>query len=93
MSDYPYNKNKTNKGRIIIRKRGEDIPTLSKYNYQLWKFCISLEPNELMVLISKRKEDLKYEKDFDIIKNLRTEILLLEDTYKIMIRKNKKIKD
>jgi len=61
----------------------------NKYCWQFWRFCKDLEPIEVSVLISKRKKDLKYTTDSVKIKEIRTEISILEDTYKILKRKRR----
>ena len=58
-----------------------------KAYYQLWKFAMDLTPEEIEVLVAKRKNDLKYEKKTDRIEDLRTEIKILEDMYMINKRK------
>jgi hypothetical protein len=44
--------------------------------------------DEIEFLITKRKNDLKYETHYDEIRNLRTDIRILEDAHKI-IRKRR----
>jgi len=82
----------TDDGRTIIWKyRGEEprsVRACKRYS-QLWKAVKELECCDIELLITKRKLDLKYEKDSDNIKILRTEILILEDAYRIKKRKNK----
>jgi len=59
----------------------------SQRHYQLWKLAETLTPNEIRYLITVRKEKIKYEKDSFEIKELRTDIKILEDEYKIIKRK------
>ena len=56
--------------------------------YQSWKFYETLTTEEIKVLIGKRKNDMKYEKDPQRIKELRTDIAILNDAYEIIKRKN-----
>ena len=78
----------TNNKRVILRKEGNPIPTLSKWKYPLWKLAIDLSLSELSMLIIKRSYDIKYETSQEKIKDLRGEILLLNDAYKIKKREN-----
>ena len=82
-------KGKTDNGRIIFTTDGErpNVATINKKLYTLWKFVRELSLNEIQALVSKRKNDLKYEKDKEKIQQLRTEIRLLLDVYKIKNRK------
>ena len=80
---------KSGDGSIIITSTGEEPTSArrSKRHYQLWKLAKDLSKEEISMLITKRKEELKYEKDPEEIRNLRTDITILESSYKI---KNKK---
>ncbi len=78
-------------GRIILTSTGEEPKSAraNKRYYALWKFVDEyLDLQDIQVLITKRKNDIKYESDNDKVTILRTEILLLEDAYKI--KRNKK---
>lgn len=57
--------------------------------HQLWKLAESLNLDEIQMLVTKRKQDIKWEKDSERIKKLRTEIKLLEDMYTIKERSKK----
>lgn len=78
----------TNNKRIILRKRGDPISKLAKANYPLWKLSQSLSLSELTMLMTKRKHDIKYENNSDKVRELRRDILLLNDSYKIKKREN-----
>ena len=87
-------KGTTNSGRIILKNNGEE-PCSARANkeyYQLWKFLEDLTLEELQFLVTKRKNDLKYESSIDKIRILRTEILIIEDCYKITKRKEMEVK-
>ena len=58
-------------------------------NWDLWKLCQDLSCEEISILITNRKEKLKYETNGEMIKILRTDISILEDAYKIKLRKRK----
>ena len=80
---------KTDDGRTDITTTGE-IPIIArstKRYYQLWKLAEKLKPEEIEFLVIKRKNALKYEKDKEEIKCLRTEIKLLGDIYRIVNRR------
>jgi hypothetical protein len=87
-----YKKGTTDGKRTILRKRGGEEPRSARANWLLWKYYKDLEANEISVLITKRRQDLKYLKDEDDIKRVRNEIRLLEDIYKINKRKEKEVK-
>jgi hypothetical protein len=65
-----------------------DTPKSAKGNWQLWKLCQELNLEEIQVLVGKRKNDLKYEKDAKKIKDLKRDISILLDAYEI-IRKRR----
>jgi len=67
----------------------EEFPKSAKNNWQLWKFCETITLDEITILISKRKNDLKYEKDNEKILQLRTDISILTDAYEIMKKRGK----
>jgi len=70
-------------------KLKNDIPksaTANKNTRALWKLCQELSLEEIKVLFLKRKNELKYEKDMKRIKELRTEIAILDDAYEIIKR-------
>lgn len=79
---------KTESGRIIITTTGEEPTSArrSKRHYQLWKFAKTLHLDEIEFLISKRRTEIKYERNPDEIRNLRTDIRILEDIH-IIVRK------
>jgi len=83
--------NKTDKNRTIIRTNSEEPISArrSKRHYRLWKLARSLSLNEIEYLITIRKNKLKYESNCIEIRNLRTDIIILEDTYRIVKRKMK----
>jgi hypothetical protein len=82
---------KTDNGRTIIKTTGEEPKSArrTKEHYQLWKFIEKLSLEEINVLFTKRKQELKYEKDSDRIRELRTEMLILSDAYRIIKRRKK----
>ena len=59
-----------------------------KRHYALWKMVEKMKPEEIEFLITKRKNDLKYETNPEEIRRLRTDISVLNDAYKI-IKKRK----
>ncbi|MBE3093925.1 MAG: hypothetical protein IMZ52_02760 [Actinobacteria bacterium] len=70
----------------------EDIPKSAKENkntWALWKFCETITPDEITILIGKRKQDIKYEKNMSKIRELRTDISILTDAYEIMKKRGK----
>ena len=70
----------------------EDIPKSAKANkntWQLWKFCETITADEIIVLFTKRKQDLKYEKDIKRINELKTELSVLNEAYEIMKKRGK----
>ena len=80
----------TDDGRTIIWKYKGEEPKSARANkryLQLWKFARELECCDIQILISKRRNELKYEGCPDNIRILRTEILILEDAYRIKKRK------
>ena len=85
----------TNNRRVVITTTGEQPKSAraNKRYYQLWKFAKELKPEEIQLLITKRKNNLKYEKDYEQIRILRTEITILEDTHKIIRRELKNNKE
>jgi len=85
MTDYV--KGTTDNGRTLLRKKGGEEPKSARANWYLWKFANTLNPDEIEFLITKRKQDLKYEYCPSGIRILRTEILLLEDVHRINRRK------
>jgi len=88
-------KGTTSSGRIIFGRTYEEEPKSARANkryYQLWKFASTLELNEIEFLITKRKKELRYVQDNDEIRALRTEILILEDTYKIKRKEKEETK-
>jgi len=85
--------NKTDDGRTIISTTGlEDsiIARSSKENWEFWTFIETLKPNEIQFLITSRKTKLKYINDIEEFKQLKSEITLLEDAYRIIKRKYKR---
>lgn len=61
----------------------------NKDTWALWKFCETLSLEEISVLITKRRQDIKYETDSKRKTELRREISILEDTYEIIKRRTK----
>ena len=86
-----HRKGTTNSGRVIITTTGEEPKSSrrSDRHFQLWKFAETLTPEEVSVMITKRRKEIKYENDYEEIKELKTDILILEDAYKILKRKMK----
>ena len=78
----------TNNKRVILRKRGDPISKSAKSNYPLWRLATTLSLSELTILMTKRKYEMRYETSPEIVKNMRREILLLNDAYKIKKREN-----
>ena len=67
----------------------EEEPKSVSANRALWRLCKDLNPEEISILISKRREDLKYETNSRIIKKLKADILLLTNAYNIIKKRNK----
>jgi hypothetical protein len=70
----------------------KDEPKSAKANkdtWGLWKLCETLTLDEIKMLWVKRKQDLKYEKNPDGIKRLKTEMSILNDAYEIMKKRGK----
>lgn len=65
----------------------DDIPRSATDNWQLWKLCETLTLEEISVLITKRKNDLKYEKDKRKETLLKTDMSILVDAYEIIKRR------
>jgi len=85
---------KTEDGRVIITLYGEE-PKSARRNkecYRLWKLAETLSLNEIEMLISKRRNEIKYCNNNGRVRELRTEILVLEDSYKI-VRRRKIVED
>ena len=85
-------KGTTDNHRTIITTTGEEPKSSrrTKRHYDLWKLAKTLELDEIEFLISKRKKELKYEKSMSEIRNLRTDIRILEDSHIINREKMKK---
>lgn len=62
----------------------------SRRHYQLWKLARTLELDEIEWLISKRRQDLRHEGDRDKIRDLRTDIVILERTHRIKKKEDRK---
>ena len=77
---------RTDKGRTIISPTGlEDsiIARSSKQNWEFWTFVETLSPNEIRFLITNRKEKMKYIDDREEYRQLKNDITLLQDAYRI----------
>jgi len=70
--------------RTLISKTGKEYARSARSNWQLWKLCEELIPEEIEVLISKRKSDLRHEKDFEKREEIRNDIMILEDAVRII---------
>jgi len=75
--------------RTLISKTGKEYARSARSNWQLWKLCEELTPEEIEVLISKRKSELRHEKDFKKREEIRNDIMILEDALRIKERKYK----
>jgi len=89
----------TKKEIVFGPKRAEEIEVVNeeprsaranKRNWDMWKFAEELNPEEIQFLITRRKEKLRYETNTDEVRNLRTDISILEDAYRIIKRRRKK---
>jgi len=80
---------KTDSGRVIIRKQKlSEEPKLARKNWSLWKMCRDmLTSQDVQVLITVRRQSLKHEKDSIKIRELRNDIRILEDSYRILRKK------
>ena len=67
----------------------KDEPKSARHNWQLWKLCQDLTLDEIRVLVGKRKQDIKYEKDMNKIRELKTDISILTDAYEIMKKRRR----
>ena len=78
-------KGTTDNKRTLITTYGEEPRSArrSKRHYQLWKLATTLNPDEIEFLITKRKQDIKYEYFPSGVRNLRTDIVILEDAHRI----------
>jgi len=72
-------------GDIKFRKKGskEPITKRAKSNYPLYKLARDLKLEEITMLITDRRNKIKYEQDYSKILEYKEDILLLEDMYKI----------
>jgi len=80
---------RSDKGRTILSEYDEEPKSARRDQrcWQLWRLCKDLDPIEITILITKRKGELKHTKNKDKIKILRTDISILEDSYRIISRK------
>ena len=62
-------------------------PNVSRKHWDLWKFAQELKLEEISMLIVKRKNELKYSKNNQDIKNLKEEIGVLNEAYKLVKRR------
>jgi len=70
---------------ILFTKYGE-LPHLARSNWNLWRLVKDLNKNEIKVLITSKIKQLKRAKTDDEIKEIRRDIVLLSDAYKIKNR-------
>lgn len=79
----------TDSGRTVILTYGEEPVSArrSKRHYQLWKLAESLTPEEIRVLITSRVKELKWTDNCKLYQEIKTDIKILEDSYKIIKRK------
>jgi len=84
-------KGTSDKGRTVITTKGEEPKSAraSKEFYQLWKFLETLNSEEIQVILTIRRNKIKHSNDFEEIRDLRTEILIIEDAYRIIKRREK----
>jgi hypothetical protein len=70
---------------LIFKKKGskEPITKRAKSNYPLYKLAKDLNLDEITVLVTIRRNKIKYETDYNKILEYKEDILLLEDLYKI----------
>ena len=76
----------TKVGRYIHRKYGDSESILTRSNRDLWKLALDLNYDEIVMLITSRKNKLKYEKNPDMITYLRNDIKILIDAYRLKKR-------
>jgi len=74
-----------NSSKLKFRKKGskEPVPRRARHNYPLYKLAKDLKLEEISLLITVRKNKIKYEQDYNKIMEYKRDILLLEDMYKI----------
>ena len=70
---------------VLFTKYGE-IPNLARSNWNLWKLAKDLTEQEIKVMIRDKKRQLRATSDQEEIKNLRRDIVLLSEAYKIKKR-------
>lgn len=96
-------RNTTDRGRVILKvkkkeiifstKRAEEMiivdeePKSASANRALWRLCQTLTPEEITVLITKRKNELKCKHSFSEMNKIKNEIKILEDSYRIIKRR------
>ena len=74
-------------------KKNKSIPKSakrSKRHYRLWKMVERMTLEEIEFLITKRKSDLRYETNPTEIRDLRTDISILNDAYDIVNKRKKR---
>jgi hypothetical protein len=79
-------------GRILLTPRGIEksiSARKSKETLMFWKFIKTLSPNEIQMLISRRKNDIKYIDNNEDLTQIKLEIKLLEDAYKLSTKRYK----
>ena len=83
-------KNRTDNGRVVLGKKSKDEPVLAEKNWDLWVLCRdSLTSGDIQLLITIRKQRLKHEKDREEIRKVKNDIVLLEEAYLIIKRKER----
>lgn len=76
-------------GKEMKKEEQPKSAKADKDTWALWKLCETLTPEEIKMLWLKRKQDMKYEKDQEQIKRLRTEMAILNDAYEIIKRRKR----
>lgn len=79
----------TDEGRTIISKRGIETPRSAKAHYPLFKLARDLNLDEIQVLITIRKKrinEIMKTKQYEELSNVKSEIKMLTDWYRIRSR-------
>ena len=61
---------RTDNGRTIIKKNGLEESISARGNWKLWKYAITLNPDEIESVVYGIRDKMKYEKDTLIIRGL-----------------------
>lgn len=71
---------------IRITPTGLEEAPSARADWNTWKFCLSLTPNEIQSYFTSIKNKLKYETDMILINDLRRKLTIANDIYTIKSR-------